>query len=74
MSKIETLTAELCDELMVQASSGDMEHIKSAIVMLIEYSGCEFARHNKPNQASYMFLLAKDIEYSFPRFDLKGAQ
>ncbi|MFD1157919.1 hypothetical protein [Roseovarius aestuarii] len=64
MSKIDNLTAELCDELMIAASCGKLEHIKSVILMLIEYSSVELGRHDRLEAASALHRIAKDIEIS----------
>ncbi|SMC13728.1 hypothetical protein ROA7745_03587 [Roseovarius aestuarii] len=67
MSKLENVTAELCDQLMIEASSGDLNCIKNTVAMLIEYSACELARH-KNSEASILLLdVAKEFERTFPR-------
>lgn len=65
MSRIDNLTAELCDELMIAASRGKLEHIKSVILMLIEYSSVELEKHNKAEAALALHRIAKDLERSF---------
>ncbi|WP_085801992.1 hypothetical protein [Roseovarius aestuarii] len=66
MSKIENLTAELCDQLMQKASSGDLDSIKSTVVMLIEYSAYEVARHRDSEASASLFNLAKEFARAFP--------
>ena len=65
MSKTENMAAELCDQLMAEASTGDLQKIKTAIVMLVEYSAFEMARHHGANAAGPLFDLAKDFEDRF---------
>lgn len=66
MSKIENLTTELCDHLMQEASSGDLENIKKTVTMLIEYSAYELARHRHAKASVSLFLIAKEFENAFP--------
>ena len=65
MSKIENLTAELCDELMKEAASGNLEQIKKSISMLLEYSSYEIARHGDSIAAAALVRAAKHFEESF---------
>lgn len=70
MSNIENLTAELCDQLMQEASAGDLEKIKKTVAMLIEYSAYEVARHRHARASISLFHIAKEFENAFPA---KGA-
>ncbi len=65
MSRIDDLTAELCDELMVAASSGKLEHIKGVVLMLIDFSSVELSKHNKTEAASALLRIGKDLDASF---------
>ena len=65
MSRIDNLTAELCDELMTAASHGKLEHIRNAILMLVEYSSVELGKHRKVETALALKRIAKDVERSF---------
>lgn len=67
MSKIEKLAAKLCDEMMVEASSGNLENIKKTIAMLIEFSGYEVARNCNSDAAITLLKLAKCFEDAFPK-------
>ncbi len=65
MSRIDNLTAELCDELMIAASRGKLEHIRSVILMLIEFSSVELEKHNKTEAAVFLHRIARDFDRSF---------
>ncbi|MEO3417415.1 hypothetical protein AAFO92_22380 [Roseovarius sp. CAU 1744] len=73
MSKIEDLTAELCDQLMQKASAGDLESVKKTVVMLIEYAAYEVARHRHSNASSILFCVAKECENILPG-NVRGAR
>lgn len=66
MSKIENLTAELCDQLMQKASSGDLQSLKKTVAMLIEYAAYEIARHRHKDASVALFKIAKEFEENFP--------
>ena len=65
MSKIETMTAELCDQLMEEASSGELDHIKKTIMILIEFSSYEVARHGYNGAAAKLSKVAAEFDRSF---------
>ena len=65
VSKIENLTAELCDELMKEAASGHLGHIRKSISMLLEYSSYEVARHGDSVAAAALLRTAKYFEECF---------
>lgn len=66
MSKLENLTAELCDQLMEKASSGDLDSIKDTVVMLIEYTAYELSRHRDSEASASLFNLAREFVRTFP--------
>ncbi len=67
MSKVENLASELCDELMLASSEGNLTDIKNTVVMLLEYVSCELRRNGNMAAALSLIELIKGFENSFPK-------